>query len=796
MILFNDGFYLIRIFFILQLIKTAAFESSEDATNFYKHLPAQVVWAVLDKNVDLPCDVTPPTPQDSVAMVLWFKGESGIPLYSLDCRGGPIENGTHWATSDNLGTRSFFVTGTAPSKAHLHIRNIELSDEGIFRCRVDFFSSPTRNFRLNLTLVVPPSEPKIFDGQGHEVLNLAGPFLEGYDLFLSCQVKGGRPHPTLMWYEGDNILDGVIDTSIDSYTTVNQLTIRKVSRKMNNARFICKAQSSFDSPPITREVMVAVYLKPDYVKLILPSQLLSVQKTHLLKCETSGSFPPAIITWFLDGEPITNATSTKKQHGNVTISVLNLRVVISDDNKEIICRAANPHIPDGFVEEHKTLHVAYPPAVYIVAGPGIDSTSLHEGSEINLTCEAHANPKPHKYNWFHGDQLLQYNEVEGIIPVDKTLVLRKLGRQSSGEYRCDAVNSEGETRSVPFKIKVLYKPRCRPGYAIKEIGAFENNALIAHCEVEASPSIVKFYWTYNNSQGNFLPVQGSRTVSNGLVSLLYFTPSNEKDYGTLACWATNSVGNQEVPCYFHIKQARPPSPPQNCQIRYLEQISVEITCTPGEDGGITQRFSLEVLEDSAKLDFTHDRAVNDQATNLVSHSPRLFRVVENQPVFYLHNLDPGHEYKLVIHSINSRGLSDPPVVIDGVKIQQMLQKLEDTDISKFQNNIENVSPVADKEDIPKLYLIIISASILSIIIITTVVSILVCACKKTNNRQSDKGMDLAVVRRRREPSDDGGFGDSFRRHSEMFTRSASIEQSVPISRRISQHLVIEKYILT
>lgn len=42
-----------------------------------------------------------------------------------------------------------------------------------------------------------------------------------------------------------------------------------------------------------------------------------------------------------------------------------------------------------------------PPAVYIVAGPGIDSTSLHEGSEVNLTCEAHANPQPHKYNWFH-----------------------------------------------------------------------------------------------------------------------------------------------------------------------------------------------------------------------------------------------------------------------------------------------------------------------------------------------------------------------------------------------------------
>lgn len=61
-----------------------------------------------------------------------------------------------------------------------------------------------------------------------------------------------------------------------------------------------------------------------------------------------------------------------------------------------------------------------------------------------------------------------------------------------------------------------------------------------------------------------------------------------------------------------------------------------------------------------------------------------------------------------------------------------------------------------------------------------------CMCKR--KQSSDKNVELAV-RRRREPSDDGGFGESFRRHSEMFTRNASIEQNVPISRRISQHLV-------
>lgn len=44
-------------------------------------MPAQVVWGVQGKDVELPCDVTPPTVKDSVNMLLWFKDSAGIPLY-------------------------------------------------------------------------------------------------------------------------------------------------------------------------------------------------------------------------------------------------------------------------------------------------------------------------------------------------------------------------------------------------------------------------------------------------------------------------------------------------------------------------------------------------------------------------------------------------------------------------------------------------------------------------------------------------------------------------------------------
>lgn len=40
-------------------------------------------------------------------------------------------------------------------------------------------------------IAVPPDTPQIFNSQGEEVGSEAGPFLEGYDLYLSCHVTGG-----------------------------------------------------------------------------------------------------------------------------------------------------------------------------------------------------------------------------------------------------------------------------------------------------------------------------------------------------------------------------------------------------------------------------------------------------------------------------------------------------------------------------------------------------------------------------------------------------------------------------
>lgn len=39
------------------------------------------------------------------------------------------------------------------------------------------------------------------------------------------------------------------------------------------------------------------------------------------------------------------------------------------------------------------------------------------------------------------------------------------------------------------------------------------------------------------------------------VSELLYAPKNERDFGTLACWAKNTIGKQTEPCLFQVVPA-------------------------------------------------------------------------------------------------------------------------------------------------------------------------------------------------------------------------------------------------
>lgn len=88
------------------------------------------------------------------------------------------------------------------------------------------------------------------------------------------------------------------------------------------------------------------------------------------------------------------------------------------------------------------------------------------------------------------------------------------------------------------------------------VGAIRSVAVDISCGVDSDPPVRLFRWKFNNS-GETVEVSPDRYVvsSNGTTSVLRYTAYNDHDYGTLMCWAENSVGVQAEPCVITIISA-------------------------------------------------------------------------------------------------------------------------------------------------------------------------------------------------------------------------------------------------
>lgn len=102
----------------------------------------------------LPCDLSAPVENDFVTLVIWYREESDSPLYSLDARGKPLEQASHWSEKSYSG-RVFFKLPdqTQDEVSELSLKSVNQTDSGSYKCRVDFKKSPTRNSFVNLTVI-------------------------------------------------------------------------------------------------------------------------------------------------------------------------------------------------------------------------------------------------------------------------------------------------------------------------------------------------------------------------------------------------------------------------------------------------------------------------------------------------------------------------------------------------------------------------------------------------------------------------------------------------------------------
>ncbi|KAG5305740.1 NCAM2 protein, partial [Acromyrmex insinuator] len=648
-------------------------------------LPISDVSAVAGFKAKIPCDIDPPIKDETVIMVFWYKDEKdGEPIYSVDVRGRQIAQARLWSDPYVFGERAVMKTDVKP--AELEIDPLESTDGGVYRCRVDFKNSPTKNQKINLTVIVPPKKPVIYTGASRSLAKILQPFNEGSEMSLLCEVIGGLPPPRVTWYFDDEVLDDTYTQEHDDIT-INRLDVRRVTRNFLRTRLICKANNTQLMMPLTSEVILDVNLKPLVVNITNKRFHLSALRTYEIECVSSGSRPEAVITWWKGTHQVKHMARNFADNPNVTRSVLSYVPTIEDDGKFLTCRAENPVVPNSALEDKWHLLVHYAPVVSIKLGSSLKANDINEGDDVYFECDVRANPRSYKLLWFKDGKELHQNATAGIIlPGGRSLVLQSVTKSSAGEYSCMAANVEGKSASRPVTLEVMYAPICKDGSSTQVVGALKHETISLVCGVQSKPPPTTFHWTFNNS-GELMSVPATKYAQVKPLSLitnhwhgsrLNYTPENDMDYGTVACWARNRIGVQRTPCLFQIIVAGKPYPLQNCTALqstgpYAYRMGHEdfkatdsrdadwliVRCSEGFDGGLPlTNYELEVYS---------EENVYHVNTIYLNHTDRSG---SSGPVFEVPGLEPGRNYRLHLYAVNAKGRSDPvvlePVTLKGV----------------------------------------------------------------------------------------------------------------------------------
>ncbi|GLV36591.1 sidestep VIII [Carabus blaptoides fortunei] len=587
------------------------------------------VEAVVGGVAKLPCDVTPPIAVDKVHLVIWYKEDADSPIY---------------------------------------------------RCRVDFKKSPTRNTKVNLTVLIPPEKLSILDDQGTHIPHyILGPYNEGASIDITCVATGGRPTPRVTWWQENALLDDSFEVLTERRVR-NVLHLEKLQRKHLHTVFTCQASNNQLVTPITSAVTLEMNLRPLWVKLLTENRPLSADNTYELSCEVVGSRPAPTITWWKGSVLMTNTRETVRcrlgypfymwlsnifiiytvqqenilvltvfyaelvpsvksflnPEGNRTTSVLTFIPTIDDGGKFLSCRGVQPRIPESGKEDGIKLDIHHVPLVTLELGSNLNGSTIREGVDVYFECNIKSNPWVYKVSWRHNGKMLYNNAAAGTIVSNQSLVLQSVTRARAGLYTCVGSNQEGDGESNPVQLDVKFAPVCRPGQP-KVFGVARQETARIPCELEANPQDVQFTWKFNNS-GETIDIPQSHIATDRTRSIAAYTPMTELDYGTMLCWGKNEIGVQKDPCVYFVNPAGKPDSLQNCTILNQTAESLNVECIDGFDGGLPQEFVMEVYDTQTK--------------KLVSN------VTSRIPMFTVGGLESGLGFDIGLYAANKKGRSD------------------------------------------------------------------------------------------------------------------------------------------
>ncbi|KAK4885040.1 hypothetical protein RN001_001311 [Aquatica leii] len=624
--------YALLIFILINLLISVNC-ISDLSTNYGNELGATMnsIVAVQGIVAKLPCDITPTFLDDKLHIVIWNKEDSEgklIPIYTFDSRHtSHFKQAKHWSDEFLLDGRVHFRYEEDP--AMLTINNVLHKDEGFYNCRVDFKRSPTRNTRLNLTVIIPPANVIVLNEKGIKVSNYElGPYSEGDVITLTCIATGGVPVPKVTWWQENALLDDFSE-DLANNTVRNILHMEKLQRKHFHRILTCQASNNDFVAPISTSMRIDLNLPPISATFLGENFPLSAGKLYQFKCEVIGSHPAPRITWWKGN---TNMVDVETKSANGTaISTLTVIPTADDEGKYLSCNVEHTVLRNHSLVSSRKLSVLYSPLLTLNLGKNL-SNKIKEGRDVYFDCNIKANPWVYKISWKHNDKTLNSNLAKGVIINNQSLVLQNVYRDKTGSYLCTAINKEGESVSNSIHLEIEYLPKCRLNKAtIYE--ALLNETLQINCELDANPKEIEYMWTFNNTEGFQQYFSLHRNAS-----YLMYTLKSGKDYGTLFCKGTNEIGDQFEPCVFTIIPRDKMDLLLNCSFNNQHTESLNLACKHRLPVQLNGSFVAEIYD--------------------IETGVLIKRLTSKQPTFIINKLDEGLQYEIRVYIITREGTSN------------------------------------------------------------------------------------------------------------------------------------------
>ncbi|KAK8380562.1 hypothetical protein O3P69_016871 [Scylla paramamosain] len=504
------------------------------------------VTAVRGATAKLPCDVSSINPDDPVLLVLWYKNASLTPVYSFDSRrreeristsSWTAGRGRQWADEWvwGKGRRVWFDASTSP--AHLVVQPVGGRDEGNYRCKVHFRSSPSWSQKITLTVKDPPGYPRLQDPLGRRLEGPIGPYNQGTTVTLIC-LASGDPRPGLVW-GGDALTVGKVgrigEGGAAGIAGQSRAVLQVVaSRQTSGANITCSTTATVipSTPP---DVIVIASTSPTQDMSSNPS--------------SSTPPPPSTTTTTISlptplSPVLSTTTATTTTTTTITTAAASSTPANTNASTTVEAVTATAAITATTTITHTVnaiLTVNLPPtSVRLRAAAGSEAWVIG-GQQSTFTCRVEgAFPQP-IVRWSLGRRELttqQYPVVVEAGVLESQVVLTPEAGDHGAALTCSAHSPHLPHAALQdhITLTVHFVPVARlraTGLDGDNITVSEGDNVSLVCHLQANPSVYNVTW-FHNGRAVFRGVEGAR------MEVRQVRPAHR---GLYTCLASNQVGD-------------------------------------------------------------------------------------------------------------------------------------------------------------------------------------------------------------------------------------------------------------